>query len=113
MKNRTVAILIAVTFIACHCSLLFAEEWYVAYQAGIDAVNQKNWGVAEAKLKTALSTGPKSGKKVKFYGLKFDQYVPHYYLGVVYANTNRNQEAQNEFQQVDPTTLFPPQLANL
>ncbi len=76
-------------------------DWVQIYREAIADVDRADWKAAEAKLLTAIKIGPAPGRDVirrNFLGR--DDYFPHFYLGVVYLNTNRAAEARVLFQMV-------------
>lgn len=75
-------------------------RWYDAYQQAVSAVQRRDWPTAERLLLQALSSGTKPGPRVFAYGDTYIRFVPDYYLGVVYLNTNRAQEAEAAFARV-------------
>ena len=75
-------------------------RWYDAYREGVAAVNKRDWATAEKRLLEARSGGPRPGRRVFTYGDTYIAFLPDYYLGVVYLNTNRDREAENAFEQV-------------
>jgi tetratricopeptide (TPR) repeat protein len=74
------------------------EPWYVAYENGVKAVREGQWELAETKLKAALRDGPSQGRNVKAYGLRFIDFVPSYYLGVVYFNQQKYEASLDELE---------------
>jgi tetratricopeptide (TPR) repeat protein len=71
------------------------QRWYEAYDEALQAISQKNWKLAEEKLLAAMSSrlAPKPGRSVNTVGLRYIDYLPDYYLGLVYFNQQRYQEA--------------------
>ena len=75
-------------------------RWYDAYQQAVSAVQRRDWPTAERLLLQAQAGGTKPGPRVFTYGDSYIRFVPDYYLGVVYLNTNRNREAEEAFARV-------------
>ena len=75
-------------------------RWYDAYRQGVSAVQRRDWATAEKLLLQAQSSGIKPGPKVFAYGDSYERFIPDYYLGVVYLNTNRDREAEAAFARV-------------
>lgn len=82
-----------------------ADPWHESYAAALKAISSRNWATAEAKLKAAIKDGPAPGRGVKTYGVRFTDYVPGFYLGVVYFNQQRYPEALEELLKVQTTNL--------
>lgn len=79
-------------------SSVFAE-WYKDYEAGVDMVKKSQFDAAIPRLQAAASQKPEEGSNIKFYGMKFADYFPHYYLGLCYFNTKDYAAALREFDQ--------------
>lgn len=103
-RARTAGLLLlaATVFSPTVCS---ADPWYESYAGALKAISSRNWATAEAKLKAAIKDGPAPGRGVKTYGVRFTDYVPGFYLGVVYFNQQRYGEALEELLKVQTTSL--------
>jgi hypothetical protein len=75
-------------------------RWYDAYQEGLRAVQKRDWAAAEKQFLQAKATGPQPARRVFTYGDSYIPFLPDYYLGVVYLNTNRSRDAETAFQLV-------------
>jgi hypothetical protein len=75
-------------------------RWYDAYRQGVAAVQKRDWATAEKRLLEARASGQKPGRRVLMYGDAYTAFLPDYYLGIVYLNTNRAQEAEGAFGRV-------------
>jgi hypothetical protein len=84
------------------------QRWYDTYDEGIKAVQAGDWATAEQRLLAARSRGPKPGRRVLRYGSFYGPFLPDYYLGIVYLNTGRPQEAEAEFAKVKTQELIGP-----
>ncbi len=73
------------------------QRWYDAYDRGIAAVKERNWRVAEPLLIEAREGGPAQSARAYFFGDTYRPFVPDYYLGIVYLNTNRPEQADKSF----------------
>lgn len=74
-------------------------EWQKDYESAMDLIKKNQWQAAIPKLQAAISDKPDEGSNIKFYGMKFGDYFPHYYLGWAYFNLKNYSAALNEFQQ--------------
>lgn len=105
MSKRTRLIFALFFFFA---AILFGQEfWYQAYDAGIKAIKKKDWKTAETKLKIALSLeSKKHGKGIDTYGFgnRID-YFPNYYLGVVYFEQGKYEDAITNFETAEKLNL--------
>jgi len=66
---------------------LVLADYKESYRKGIEAVDRKLWAEVAKRMREALEENPKEGEKVKLYGLRFEPYLPHFYLGLALANT--------------------------
>jgi tetratricopeptide (TPR) repeat protein len=87
-----------VCFLFATVAPLFAE-WQKDYEAAMDLIKKNQWQAAIPKLQAAINDKPDEGSNIKFYGMKFSDYFPHYYLGWAYFNMKNYQAALTEFQQ--------------
>jgi hypothetical protein len=53
-----------------------------AYRDGLTAIEKGHWDEAAAHMRAAIAAKPGEGGKVKLYGMRFEDYLPHYYLGL-------------------------------
>ena len=51
------------------------------YSEGKEAIEDGNWDKALASLRAAIAQNPTSAERVRIYGMRFEPYVPHYYIG--------------------------------
>ena len=77
-----------------------SQRWYDAYQAGVQAAQRRDWVTAEKQLLQAKTSGPKPGRRLLTYGERYVDFLPDYWLGVVYLRTNRSAEAESSFRLV-------------
>ena len=52
------------------------------YSDGIKAADKANWANSRAKMQSALALEPNPQARVRIYGMRFDPYIPHYYLAL-------------------------------
>jgi tetratricopeptide (TPR) repeat protein len=84
------------------------QRWFELYDDAIVDVQARRYAQAEPKLLTAKKTGPPPGRSVLRVGSTRGPFFPDYYLGIVYQNTKRPQEALDAFararrQDIDTT----------
>ena len=70
-----------------------AQEFYRLYEQGVSAFNARRFDEARQKLEAAKAKSPKQGPRIFFYGLRYDEYVPDYYLGLIALEEQRLNEA--------------------
>ena len=85
-----------------------AIEWYDAYDNGVKAVQQGQWTIAEQNLKDAKAQNPEQGKRVQGKNGSYMKYIPDYYLGVVYYNQRKYQDALAQFELAESLGLVQP-----
>ncbi len=78
---------------------LFAQqEWHEHYRNAQEAVAASDWKAAESELLKALAQRGQAGLNVEEYGLRFVDYLPHYWLGVTYFNLGAFENAARQFE---------------
>jgi hypothetical protein len=98
------AVLLAAVLLAA-APLPAADAWYQSYEKGLKAIAARQWEEAERHLKAAAASGPRPGRQVRAYGMRFMDFIPGYQLGVVYFNQQRYREALEELQRVEASGL--------
>jgi len=73
-------------------------EWFKDYESAMDSVKKGQWAAAIPKLQAAIASKNEEGSNIKFYGMKFGDYFPHFYLGLSYFNQQNYQGAITEFE---------------
>jgi hypothetical protein len=63
--------------VACPSQADFKRD----YGDAMKAVRNEDWAKAAADLESAIADNPNSAARVRLYGMRFDAYVPHYFLG--------------------------------
>ncbi len=62
---------------------VLAQTWQECFAEGIKARDQGRWKDAEDWLRRAINKNPQAtGEKVRVYGMKFERYIPYFYLGL-------------------------------
>ncbi len=80
--------------------------WYESYDAGVKAVQARQWPAAETRLRAALKDGPRPGRQIRAYGMRFVDYFPDYYLGLACYHQEKWREAADAFRRMEATGLF-------
>lgn len=57
-------------------------DYRSSYAKGITAMDRQDWSEAIKWFREAAQENPKEGGRVLIYGLRYREYLPHYYLGV-------------------------------
>jgi hypothetical protein len=93
-----------------------AQPWYEAYGDGVKAVQARQWAQAESRLRAAIQDGPRPGRQIRAYGMRFVDYFPDYYLGIACFHQEKWREAADAFHRMEATGLFSagdPELENM
>jgi len=67
-------------------SSLARADYRETYRKAIEAVDRKRWPEVARLMREAIAENPREGERVKLYGLRFEAYVPHFYLGLALLN---------------------------
>ena len=73
-----------------------ASSWYADYQAGVDAIEVRQWDRAAEDLEAALAKKGRedqSRSRIRWYGVVRRPYIAEFFLAVAYHNLNRSAEA--------------------
>src|SRR5262249_24957518 len=69
-----------------------------SFKKGIDAYDRKRWDEVVRYMHEAASANPVEGERIKLYGLRFETYFPHFYLGAAFLNLGKCPEAVQAFK---------------
>jgi hypothetical protein len=72
-------------------------DYKESYRKGMDAVDRGNWPEVAKRMREAQAEQSKEGEKLKLYGMRFESYLPSYYLGVALLNGGDCQGALTAF----------------
>jgi len=76
------ALLGLVVLVAVAGPALAVQDWYEYYLQARDDVARRRWSDCLQNLDRALQLRPRSGLRLRTYGVDFIDYFPHYYRGV-------------------------------
>jgi hypothetical protein len=85
--------LLAVARVALLAMLLavtpgLAQQYKTSYKNGVRASDGKSWSEVATYMREAIAAQPsESADKMIIYGMRFEAYVPHYYLGIALKET--------------------------
>lgn len=94
MKTFNVSILVLLTA----TSFLLADEWFKAYEKGIEAMKAENYNEAIVKFKEALEAQPQDKRKIRTYGMHFIPYYPHRETGIALYHLGSLKDAKRHLQ---------------
>lgn len=83
-----------------------AQEFYRLYEQGVSAFEDGKLSEAKDKLSAAKAKSPKQGQRIFFYGLRYDEYIPDYYLGLIALQEKRYPEATQLLEGVESAKLL-------
>ena len=83
VAGRAAAVLFGLVLLASPARADYKET----YRKGIEAVDRKRWPEVARLMREAVAENPREGERIKLYGLRFEAYVPHFYLGLALVNT--------------------------
>lgn len=83
-----------------------AQEFYRLYEQGVSAYDDGKLDEAKDKLTAAKAKSAKQGQRIFFYGLRYDEYVPDYYLGLIALQEKRYPEALRLLENVESAKLL-------
>jgi len=72
-------------------------DYKETYRKAVEAVDRKRWAEVARLMREAIAENPREGERVKLYGLRFEAYVPHFYLGLALLNTGDCEGAVKAF----------------
>ena len=79
-------------------AVLRADEWYVSYEKGREAVKKSQWQQAVTRLTEALDAEPDSKANKKTYGFVFVDYFPYLYRGIAYYRLGDIAKARTDLE---------------
>lgn len=83
----------------CSFSILLAgDEWFKAYEAGIEAMKSKDYNQAIAKFREAMQVQNEDKRKIRTYGMHFIPYFPHRETGIAMYYLGNLEDAKRHLQ---------------
>src|SRR6187549_25949 len=95
-RSVTVRSLMMTVLILIVSSSILHAEWYKDYETAMDMIKKAQNSEAIPRLQAAISQKSDEGSNIKFYGMKFGDYFPHYYLGMAYFSQKNYEGAIRE-----------------
>ena len=92
--------------VVCLPATAAAQAFYQLYEQGLDLYKAGKYGEAKAKFLAAKAKSSKQGQKINFYGLRFDEYIPDYYLGMIAKTEGDKPEALRLLKNVEDSKLL-------
>lgn len=91
---RRLAILLLVLLAAAEARADYKDS----YRKGMEALDRKRWDEVARYMRDAIGENPTEGERIKLYGLRFETYLPHFYLGAAYLNLGNCDAATKAFE---------------
>ena len=98
MKGYSTFLVSLATLVFLHSGAFAADEWYVSYEKGVDAVHRQDWQEAVNILTEAIRAKPDSKAHSKTYGLRFIDYFPYVYRGLALYKLGNATRALADFE---------------
>lgn len=57
-------------------------EYRESYRKGLEAMEKGQWPETLRRMREAAAEQPFEGERIKIYGVRFENYLPHYYVGL-------------------------------
>lgn len=73
-------------------------DFKAAYRDGVAAAERKDWARVQTLMRQALAEEPNPNPRVRLYGMRFEAYIPHYYLGLAAFELKDCRGALENFQ---------------
>jgi tetratricopeptide (TPR) repeat protein len=89
---------LATVLLALGAATAAHADYKDSYRKGIEALDRKRWDDVVKHMREAIADNPSEGERIKLYGLRFETYFPHFYLGAAYLNLGKCPEAQRAFE---------------
>ncbi|MCU0291776.1 MAG: hypothetical protein MUF10_07245 [Thermoanaerobaculaceae bacterium] len=80
--------LLAVVVVAVLSAAPVRGDYKQAYSEAIKALDTGRWADVARLMRQAAAEQPREGERIKIYGMRFEIYLPHFYLGQALAETN-------------------------
>ena len=80
-------------------SLPVFAHYQASYRKGMQALDLKNWsGVLEWMSRAVRERNTEGGDKANLYGMRLEEHLPHFYMGVAHVESGALVEAKAERQ---------------
>jgi hypothetical protein len=74
-----------------------AADYKDTYKQGVEAAEKGRWADVARLMQQSIAGKPAEGETIRFYGQRFEPYLPHYYLGLALSNTGDCEGALRSF----------------
>lgn len=77
-----------------------------AYARGKEAAANSRWSEVEARMREAIAAEPTPQARVRIYGMRFEPYVPQYFLGLAAYRQGNCAEAQRQWSHAPTAAIL-------
>jgi tetratricopeptide (TPR) repeat protein len=77
------------------------QPWYTHYERGVALVEAGDGAAATTELEQALAARPEPALRMRTYGLRYVDYLPHLYLAIALHMNGETERAQQELAAAD------------
>jgi hypothetical protein len=77
---------------------ILRADFRESFKKGIEAVDRKEWSDVARWMRQAAAEQPQEGESVKIYGVRFEPYLPHFYLGLALFQSGDCEGALEQWQ---------------
>jgi len=64
-----------------------AADFRQSFRKGVEAIDLQNWTAAARYMQEAIAEQPREGERVRIVAVRFESYLPYYYLGLALYHT--------------------------
>jgi len=64
-----------------------SADYKDSYKQGVEAIEKSRWADATRLMREAITGKSAEGETIRFYGQRFEPYLPHFYLGLALFNS--------------------------
>lgn len=95
--SERLRLLLAAALLAAAPLVAAQANFREAYARGKEAAANSRWPEVEARMREAIAAEPTPQARVRIYGMRFEPYVPHYFLGLAAYQQGNCAEAQRQW----------------
>ncbi|MBW3564783.1 MAG: hypothetical protein KY459_08660 [Acidobacteria bacterium] len=100
ISSSSARAIVILAFLLSFALPLFAD-YRDSFSRGMQALDRKDWAGVRKHMSDAASQHPGEGERVKLYGMRFEVYLPFYYLGLANYHLGDCQGAVDAWRRAD------------
>lgn len=82
MAPRSLGTRLALAALAILLATAAAADFRQSFKKGIEAYDRQDWAAVESLMRQAVAEQPNEGDQVRIVGMRYETYLPHFYLGL-------------------------------